>query len=94
MQALTILHLQTKNNSNGNPRRIYLVLQGSEVLHAFDEGYGGFPSNELHKRGYRRRGNGPGDARDRYTAADVACQIDVTPGEYSCWKRSEFWIPS
>lgn len=81
MHALTIIHLCAPNDRNGNPRRIFLVMAGGEVLHAIDEGYRGFGAvkaalpQHLEANGLR-----------------VACEISIPPAEYREWKQTEYWI--
>lgn len=38
-----VLHLRTNNDTNGNPRRLFLVFDPTTggVLHGYDEGYSG-----------------------------------------------------
>lgn len=73
MALTTVLHLCTKNDTNGNPRRVYVGLdEQGHVLRTEDEGYAGAPD---WVRDWRRNG----------TRWDVA--IDVVPSEYKRWLR-------
>ena len=41
-KTMIYLHLKTKNDNNGNPRRLYLVINDNGgVVEAIDEGYSG-----------------------------------------------------
>lgn len=67
------LHLKTKNDTNGNPRRIYLVCSPHGPVAAVDEGYSGVGA-------LREAGFDP---------CPVVWDIEVTPGEYRAIRRSE-----
>lgn len=36
---MEIVHFYTKNDKNGNPRRLYVEIEGGRVVSAWDEGY-------------------------------------------------------
>jgi hypothetical protein len=81
------IHLRAPNDRNGNPRRIYLCVEGGAVVAAIDEGYHGTAALT--------------EARDEFEerliptgGVAVACQIDVTASEYNAWKRDERFIRS
>ena len=40
------IQLNTQNDSNGNPRRISLLIEGGDVTKVFDHNYDGPPSQE------------------------------------------------
>ena len=62
-----ILHLRSKNDRNGNPRRLYLrIAKDGYIVSAYDEGYRGIHSV-------------PKTFQDR---ASRAVSIETTPSEY------------
>ena len=40
----SILHLRATDNTYGNPRRLYVRLEGSNIIDVVDEGYDGPPT--------------------------------------------------
>lgn len=58
MPAEIVLHLRAKNDSNGNPRRFYAVINAEtgQLIEAIDEGYRGF---NAWKRKYPNAIEGP-----------------------------------
>lgn len=69
---VSVLHLCTKNDVNGNPRRLYVGLNSNgHVVRVTDEGYEGRPSwvRALSDRG----------------VWDV--RIEITPKAYREWKK-------
>lgn len=38
----TVIRLSTRNDRNGNPRRVYVALVGGYFIGAWDEGYAGY----------------------------------------------------
>lgn len=76
-----VLHLRTKNDSNGNPRRLYLPLESDgDIVHVIEEGY-------------RGRGGLKGIANTVYKEIP----IEVPISEYNDWVRygkdQEIYIP-
>jgi hypothetical protein len=69
------LHLCATNDTNGNPRRLYLILndEGNPVK-ALDEGYRGREVARLW-------------AQERNVTLWNGPDIDVTPNEYKSWIR-------
>ena len=66
-----IAHLATKNDANGNPRRIFVVFDADgNVIDAVDEGY---------------RGTAVVD--EKYPGVPKSGRIDIQPKEYTFWKR-------
>lgn len=41
VSSCTVLHVTAPNDTNGNPRRLYLVMARGRILAAVDEGYEG-----------------------------------------------------
>jgi hypothetical protein len=41
---MEVIRLNAGNDRNGNPRRVYVVLDGGAILKAYNEGYSGFSS--------------------------------------------------
>ena len=68
------LHLCADNDSNGNPRRLYVVLYSGEIDHVFDEGYNG-PSV--------LSANYVPDIANHLKR--VAIDIAISPKEYKAW---------
>ncbi len=64
---MTHIVLKAKNDINGNPRRLSLLIEDGEVVKMSDHGHCGCPRT-----------------RDGWPLA--ACEINVTPKEYSQWK--------
>ena len=63
----SILHLTTKNDTNGNPRRLYAHIVGPSIVRVYDEQYKGartVPEGELREM------------------AVHAHRVEITPGEY------------
>jgi hypothetical protein len=49
---LVVLHLRAKNDTSGNPRRVYVVFQGGRITNVVDEGYrglGALPKDQQNK---------------------------------------------
>lgn len=68
---LTAIHLKAKNDTNGNPRRLYLILDNdSDAVDAVDEGY-----------------KGRGALDEHYEGVPIGVTIQVTPKEYRDWLR-------
>ena len=38
----TIIRLNAGNDTNGNPRRVYVAFDGCDIVGAWDEGYSGY----------------------------------------------------
>ncbi len=51
---MTILHLKAKHDANGNPRRLYVALDGEDVVGVWDEGYVGYNVLPGHLQPLRR----------------------------------------
>lgn len=67
-----MLHLTTNNDTNGNPRRVYVAIGPHGALEgAWDEGYSG---REAVPASYRSH-------------VHEAVSIEITPAEYRKWKR-------
>ena len=71
----TVLHLRTKNDTNGNPRRFYAVFYGSKLSGLYEEGYTGYAVL-------------PQAVRDANVAGPVLT-LDITPSEYNRLRKLE-----
>jgi hypothetical protein len=69
MKTVTVIHVKSPNDSNGNPRRLYLVQKGAEILGAVDEGYNGDRALEKYVGGAVMR-------------KSISSDIRVPPAEY------------
>ena len=69
---MELLHLKTKNDVNGNPRRLYVALLDGVILGVVNEGYQG--SGAIPEAWKTEGGNYPLD-------------LDITPGQYQRIKR-------
>jgi len=38
---MQMIKLKTKNDKNGNPRRVFILLQGEQIIQAWDQGCSG-----------------------------------------------------
>jgi hypothetical protein len=61
-----VIHLKTTNDSNGNPRRLYLILDTGGPIAVVKEGYSGMSAIE----------------EVGFPPLPVAYSINITPGEY------------
>jgi hypothetical protein len=74
------LHLKTTNDTNGNPRRLYVFLTDTgQVCGVRDEGSKGYGARD---EWAREHANG--------AAVFEGPEIVITPGEYREWLR---WTP-
>ena len=65
------LHLSTKHDTNGNPRRLFLILnEKGDPINAIDEGYAG-----------------NSQVRKEHPDAVAGPRIEVTISEYRGWLR-------
>ncbi len=65
------LHLATKHDVNGNPRRLYVILDSDgDVVDVIDEGYAG-----------------NSQVRKKYPDAVVGPRIEVPISEYKDWLK-------
>lgn len=66
--AVVAIKLNAKNDTNGHPRRVYVVLDATtgDIIDTMDEGY----ANDF------------GDLRKRYPGIGNPCEFPTTPGEY------------
>lgn len=62
----SILHFTTKNDANGNPRRLYAYIEGPSIVRVWDEGYQGAQAVPEALR----------------SEALVAHRVEIMPGEY------------
>lgn len=69
------IHLRTKNDTNGNPRRLYVEIQGGRIVAVADEGYKG--TGAAHAAGMPKT----------YSP----CSFDVTGEEYRVTKGITPW---
>jgi len=67
MAKFNVIHLNAGNDTNGNPRRVYVILHNSDIVAAYDEGYAGINAitNPAHKK-----------------QAINSCMFSTTPKEY------------
>ena len=67
------VYIGTKNDTNGNPRRGWILFDSAGTAHGFvDEGYEGHAALRAH-----------------HVKAEINHRIDVTPGEYRYWKTRQ-----
>jgi hypothetical protein len=60
------LHLNAGHDRNGNPRRLWVVLNADgDIAAVFDEGY-----------------NGTGELIQHFPKAIIALELDITPEQY------------
>ncbi|MMZ46561.1 hypothetical protein D1872_81790 [compost metagenome] len=77
-KVIVATKLSTKNDKNGNPRRLYIVTaidpqnlhHGGERLDIIEEGYEGLAA-----------------LRNKYPSALLTQEIEVAPSEYKRWKQ-------
>ena len=67
MTKFNVIHLNAGNDTNGNPRRVFVVLHDSDFVAAYDEGYSGI--NAITNLEHREQ-------------AINACTFATTPKEY------------
>lgn len=66
------LHLRASNDTNGNPRRLFLILDNDgDAVDAVDEGYSGY-----------------GAIARNYPEIKIGATIEVTPAEYRSWLKT------
>ncbi len=64
-----VIHVKAPNDSNGNPKRLYLVLENGVVMGAVNEGYDGAHALDVYKDGPKMR-------------AEIATYINVQANEH------------
>ena len=69
---MIIIHLDAGHTTNGNPRRLYLVVEEGKILAAVDEGHEGVGALESEL----------GTARGKALAKTRVGPIATTPAEY------------
>ena len=75
------VYIATKNDTNGNPRRGWIIYGADGAAEAFvDEGYDGTEALWRYSREYQLGAHIP--ATDR---------INVPPSEYNRWAKAAFW---
>ena len=74
VSSVTVVRLDAGNDANGNPRRLFLIMNPGGIVAAVDEGYSG--SSAL----VRAFGKDTGDKLVR--KYDLGGTINTTPGEY------------
>lgn len=74
-----IIHANAGNDTNGNPRRAYIVL-GASGRHVFDEGYEGQQAI-------------PQVYRDAHAHGGTWTNLSITPGQYRELKREAWSLP-
>ena len=54
MSQFTTIRLNAGNDSNGNPRRVFVTLKNGDIVATYDEGYAGRAaiSNRHHRAAY------------------------------------------
>ena len=67
-----LLHLNAGNDRNGNPRRLYVVMENGRIVAVFNEGY---------------EGHGAIPAAYKRLYAHVGERIDITPAQYRELKK-------
>ena len=56
MPKFNVIHFNAGNDTNGNPRRVFVVFNDSAVVATYDEGYAGYNAitNKAHLKAARR----------------------------------------
>lgn len=80
--TINILHICTKNTTNGNPRRLYVFVHGDQqyagqVAAVCEEGYAGLSPHVAYMDGFR----------GFHVTTRSILRINVAPSEYNRIKR-------